>query len=174
MDVLEVASFVATVIGGIAILFAVRDYAINRKHLNLAALESCITRFREQFLSLDAQASEAQVLAYVDFVNEELFYFEHGFLPLGVAEEWLDGMIDLLPLYDPAGQVVNEGHCLPQVIAGGWLETHRFRRVRRVFTLQEVPDLGPVYAGDEAARQRLVAQLVRNLRRRRRLVNAGK
>ena len=94
-DFLEVLSFIATIIGGIAILFAVRDYSISRKQLHLSVLQSCVTRFRDHFMDLGPASEINHVRDYLDLVNEELFYFEHQYLPLAVAHEWLDGMITL-------------------------------------------------------------------------------
>ena len=52
-DLLEFFSFIATIIGGIAILFAVRDYSISRKQLHLSVLQSCVARFRDHFMDLN-------------------------------------------------------------------------------------------------------------------------
>ena len=167
-DGLEVVSFMATLIGGIAILFAVRDYSINRKQLNLSALESCISRYREKFLMMNNQSSEQLVTEYIDLVNEELFYFEHQFLPKQVAEEWLDGMIDHLPLYDYAGNMLNGGYCLEIIPQRRLLEQYRFKRVRRIFTVKPSHEMSVIY-GDvnralkEKSRSRLIKEMIRNL-----------
>jgi hypothetical protein len=170
MDFIEVVSFVATVIGGIAILFAVRDYSTNRKQLNLSALESCITRFRENFIHLGHESPEPLVVEYIDLVNEELFYFQNAFLPKVVAQEWIDGMIDAIPLYDPVGNVLNQGYCIPLIHQRKLLDQYRFRRVKRAFTIRHHLDLDLVY-GDgafeprEKARQKIVNEIIRNLKR---------
>ena len=126
-DLLEVGSFIATIIGGIAILAAVRSYSISRKQLNFTALESCIKRYRDQFLDLDRHAPKSQVLRYIDLVNEELFYFEHNYLPVDVAEEWIDGMIEHLPIFDPTGKVLNPDHCIPVIVEAGLLDPIPFQ-----------------------------------------------
>lgn len=170
MDLIEVVSFLATVIGGIAILFAVRDYSTNRKQLNLSALESCITRYREQFIHLNHASQEPLVVAYIDLVNEELFYFQNDFLPKVVAQEWIDGMIDMIPLYDSAGNILNQGYCIPVIHQRKLLDQYRFRRVKRAFTIRHSLDLEIVYGGGafppkEKARQKVVNEIIRNLRR---------
>lgn len=169
-DLLEVISFIATVIGGIAILFAVRDYSTNRKQLNLSALESCINRFRASFLHLGQQSSEALVIEYIDLVNEELFYFQNEFLPRVVAKEWVDGMIDFLPIYDAEDNVLNRGYCLSMIDQHKLLDQYRFRRVRRAFTVRVRVDAEAMYSDGnhvrrEAARIRVVNAIIRNLYR---------
>lgn len=169
-DLLEVISFIATVIGGIAILFAVRDYSTNRKQLNLSALESCITRFRENFIHLNHQSPEPLVVEYIDLVNEELFYFQNRYLPKAVAREWIDGMIDAIPIYDPIGNVLNQGYCIPLIYQRKLLDQYRFRRVRRAFTIRSQIDAEVIY-GDgnaerrEKARRAVVHEIIRNLYR---------
>ena len=171
-DLLEVISFVATVIGGIAILFAVRDYSTNRKQLNLSALESCITRFRDNFIHLNYQSPEPLVVEYIDLVNEELFYFQNRYLPKAVAREWIDGMIDAIPLYDPVGNVLNQGYCIPLIHQRRLLDQYRFRRVRRAFTICQLLELEVMY-GDgaperrELARRKVVDEIIGNLYRMR-------
>ena len=169
-DLLEVISFIATTIGGIAILFAVRDYSTNRKQLNLAALESCVNRFREQFIHLNYQSPEPLVTEYIDLINEELFYFQHGFLPKVVAQEWIDGMIEALPLYDSVGNVLNQGYCIPIIHQRKILDQYRFRRVRRAFTIRTNIDLDVMYGdGDperrESARLKVVNEIFENLKK---------
>ncbi|MCB0846970.1 MAG: hypothetical protein KDE26_27155, partial [Bacteroidetes bacterium] len=56
-DFLEVLSFIATIVGGIAIVLAARDYSVSRKQMHLSVLESCIMRFRENFSGLNPQSS---------------------------------------------------------------------------------------------------------------------
>ena len=77
------------------------------------------------------------MIEYIDLVNEELFYFQNGFLPRVVAEEWLDGMIDMIPIYDPYGNVLNLGYCIPIIHQRKLLDQYRFRRVRRAFTIKQ-------------------------------------
>lgn len=167
-DLIEVVSFVATVIGGIAILFAVRDYSINRKQLNLSVMESTIDRFRTHFIHLGHNSPESLVIEYIDLVNEELFYFQNGFLPKVVAEEWIDGMIDMIPIYDPYGNVLNLGYCIPIIHQRKLLDQYRFRRVRKAFTVKQQVDLETVYGdGDfksrEKARKQVVLEIFWNL-----------
>ena len=171
-DLLEVASFLATIIGGIAILAAVRSYSISRKQLNFAALESCIKRYRNNFLDLDRHSPQTQVIRYIDLVNEELFYFEHHYLPLDVAEEWIDGMIQFLPIFDPKGTLLNPDHCIPIIAEAGILDQYRFKRVKQAFTVNIDFSLTDIYGDEEKgikvqpneeAREKLIKAIVANL-----------
>ena len=169
-DLLEVLSFVATIIGGIAILFAVRSYSISRKQLNFAALESCIKRYRDHFLDLNHESPESKVIRYVDLVNEELFYFQHRYLPFDVAEEWIDGMIEHLPIYDKSGIVLNPGYFIPVIDAQKILDQYRFRRVKKTFTISANIKVDAVYGDGRfpiqiKEREKLVKAIVKNLKR---------
>lgn len=61
-------------------------------------MEKCVSNFKEitKFTHVPCDKSAE----YIEFVSEELFYFENGYLPLTVSIEWIDGMIDYLPFYD--------------------------------------------------------------------------
>ncbi|MEM7370086.1 MAG: hypothetical protein AAF587_15880 [Bacteroidota bacterium] len=167
-DAVEIVSFFATIIAGIGILFALRDYSINRKQLNLSALESCITRFRDNFLHLNKDSKEEEVTAYIDLINEELFYFEQRFLPRAVAMEWIDGMIDHVPLYDPYGNLLNPGISLPIIHNRKILDQYRFKRVKKAFTLKSKIDADAAFgdvahAKKEKAREKIVKEIISNL-----------
>ena len=169
-DLLEVLSFIATIIAGIAILFAVKSYSISRKQLNFAALESCIKRYRDHFLDLNHESPENQVLRYVDLVNEELFYFQHRYLPFDVAEEWIDGMIEHLPIYDKSGIVLNSGYFIPIIHTQKMLDQYRFRRVKNTFTISTSIEMDAVYGDGRIPiqikeREKLVKAILKNLKR---------
>ena len=169
-DFLEVLSFIATIVGGIAIVLAARDYSVSRKQMHLSVLESCIMRFRENFSDLNPQSSIEQITAYINLVNEELFYFEHQYLPKEVAEDWIDLMIDIIPIYDTKGNVINEGHCFQSIIDHKILEKYVFRRVKRIFTISSPPspeNIKKIYGElaseiDAVARASLVEDLILN------------
>ncbi|MEL7342839.1 MAG: hypothetical protein AAGM67_20310 [Bacteroidota bacterium] len=168
-DLLEFFSFIATIIGGIAILFAVRDYSISRKQLHLSVLQSCVSRFREHFMDLNPESPPLLVRDYLDLVNEEMFYFEQQYLPLEVAHEWLDGMIHFIPIFDGAGQILNQGYCLPQIVDEKMLENYHFRRIRRIFTVEGRFDMESIYKNDlseinRPERERLLRYLLYNIR----------
>ncbi len=168
-DLLEFFSFIATIIGGIAILFAVRDYSISRKQLHLSVLQSCVARFRDHFMDLNPKSNSTQVRDYLDLVNEEMFYFEQQYLPLEVAHEWLDGMIHFIPIYDGAGNILNEAYCLPQIVAEDMLSNYHFRRIRRIFTVEGKFEMEGIYKDNVkeinmTERERLIRYLLYNIR----------
>lgn len=168
-DFLEVLSFIATIIGGIAILLAARDYSISRKQLHLSALQGCISRFRDDFLDLSPDSSPEKVIDYLDLINEELFYFEHQYLPLEVAEEWIDGMIQMIPLFGPDGQPLAGDQYLPQIQANSMLDWYRFKRIKLTFTLPFSPSMDRVFGNnladiDTNTREKIVHAIIKNLR----------
>lgn len=59
---------------------------------------SCIDRYQQLIGDLgDATIAPDSLRKYIDLCNEEFFYFRHGYLPNEVVNEWLDGMISLMP-----------------------------------------------------------------------------
>ncbi|HZB10109.1 MAG TPA: hypothetical protein VE525_13465 [Rubrobacter sp.] len=74
---------------------------------------------------------------YVDLCNEQLFYFRSGYLPREVIEEWLESMIDYLPLFDDATGEVHPDHL-------GIVESELLKdypTIRRVFAVDASYDL---------------------------------
>ena len=102
----ELLSNIATIAAVFVIFFAYRAYKISKKHLTLKAITRCIDNYREHFVEIDYKTK-----AYLDFVNEELFYFEKDYIiDKVIIFEWLDGMIDVLPIFRN-GNVLNENYC---------------------------------------------------------------
>jgi hypothetical protein len=85
---------IANLIVAVGVLLAITQININRKQLHLATLNRCIDVFRNMSGMRSLQSSATDVHNYIDFVNEELFYIQHKYLPKVVALEWLDGMLD--------------------------------------------------------------------------------
>ena len=138
------------------------------KQLNLSALESCINRFRDNFLHLNKDSKEEEVTAYIDLVNEELFYFEQRFLPRAVAMEWIDGMIDHIPLYDTTGNLLNPSISLPIIHNRRILDQYRFKRVKKAFTLRFEIDADIAFGDSpyrlkEKEREKIVKEIISNL-----------
>lgn len=92
---------------------------------------------------------------YLDLCNDEMFYFQHRYLPDEVAREWIDGMFSILPLLRPQGEVV-DGH----QDRSHWLELlAEFPRLVHALTLEtpaapKSPQSQSVAAGDVLQRVR--------------------
>jgi len=108
-DLIEVFVWI---FGTIAIVYGFRQYRMGKKQFQFDVMISCIERYQELVPELVQKRSafkgETTVInKYIDLCNEELFYFKNGYLPEEVVVEWLDGMIDILPLFDEKGININ-------------------------------------------------------------------
>ncbi|TDW52722.1 hypothetical protein EV144_1011414 [Flavobacterium sp. 270] len=94
-DLAEIISYCVT---AISLLGLWATYIFSQKQIHFATMEKCVSNFKEitKWSGLQSDISPA----YIEFVSEEFFYFENGYLPLEVSIEWIDGMIDYLPFYD--------------------------------------------------------------------------
>ena len=108
----DLLSSIATIAAVVVIFFAFRAYIISKKQLNLDAISRCIDYYRDNFVEgVNNKTTDIILLKkYLDFVNEELFYFENDYIINNVAYEWLDGMIDILPIFKNE-IVLNEKYC---------------------------------------------------------------
>jgi hypothetical protein len=112
MDIKDLFEFIAA----IAIIFAVGQIWINRKQLFLSTIAKCIADYRSLTGLNKTCQDETTIAKYIDLCNEELFYFKHRYLPLKVAYEWIDGMVNYMPIRDKKGNVLNPEHCLDYLI----------------------------------------------------------
>ena len=95
-DLLEFISYIFTSLSLIGILVA---YIFSKKQIHFTVMQKCISDFRE--ISRQKGSFDKEILSqYFELVNEEFFYTENNYLPIKVAIEWVDGMIDYLPFFD--------------------------------------------------------------------------
>lgn len=92
---LQDAANLATVAGALGILFAVLSVHFARNTFHQGVIASCTSRFQELVSEL-ANPDPATLLKYLELCNEELFYFEAGYLPQPVVDEWVDGMLGFI------------------------------------------------------------------------------
>ncbi len=103
---------IATVATAIGVWFAFSQSRTNQKQLHLATLNRCINEFRNYAGILKDNEDTVALSKYVDLVNEELFYMKYDYLPKEVAYEWIDGMIDFIPITNKNEEVLNPDNCL--------------------------------------------------------------
>ena len=132
---LETLASVAQIVGGIGILVAAATFLVHRSQLNFDVITNCTQRFQEIVVDLKAGHGPRERRArerYVDLCNEQLFYFANGYLPREVIEEWLDGMIYYLPLFDDKTQQIcpeHHGIVEPDLLDG-------YPRIKEAFTVE--------------------------------------
>lgn len=171
--ILDICSSLATIAGGIAIIYAVNAYRLNKKQLNFSVLDRCISIFQEKFTSLSNDSEVSLIKAYIDLVNEELFYFEQMYIPKEVAYEWIDGMIDYIPIYDSSKNILNPENSILPIHEQNLL--NQFQRVKRAFIVKGKYDPKIIFSdfNDEARyqerrqqRERLAKEIYQNVKKR--------
>jgi hypothetical protein len=109
LDILDIIIKIVTVLGILTLVYAHRDSILGKKVLNLNVMEHCVHRFTDLLPNLnDPSINDTILKSYVDLSNEELFYISKKYLTEEVALEWIDGMIDFIPLYNCRNQLINE------------------------------------------------------------------
>ena len=151
------------ILGFFALFVYIFTYVVYRKQLSLATMARCIDRFRKDFIYLGEEKDPdiRKVFEYLDFVNEELFYFENGYVPYFAMLEWIDGMIDMMPIIQNR-KVVNMDHCIKSIVEKALLA--KFKRILIAFSLRGVYDFKNIYEKRiQSERTRLAEEILKNL-----------
>jgi hypothetical protein len=116
MSLFEIISLILS--GGtiVAIGFAIWQIRINRKQLYVSTITKCINDYRAFGRLKQDERDFSTVSKYVDLVNEELFYIQFNYIPKEVAKEWIDGMLDFMPLINGKDEIVNKKYCLTYLV----------------------------------------------------------
>ena len=129
----------------------------------------CIDIFRANFLPLEKDVNKGIATDYIDFVNEELFYIENKYLPKVVVYEWIDGMIDYMPIYFNQ-EIVNKDHCLNCLINGNIMDY--YPRVKHAFDIKCEYNYEVIYSTDSIKRddrlkerQILIMEIAKNVKK---------
>lgn len=97
---------------------------------------------------LHREATSAVVARYVDLVNEEIFYMQHKYLPDEICLEWIDGIIDFLPVYHTSGDLLNPGNCLLQLEKRPEIYLRGYDRIKSTFTVSGQYKWSAIYNED--------------------------
>ena len=161
---------ITQLITALGVLIAVTAYSISRKSLYLTTIEKCIEGFRN-LANLNNKPSRAEIGKYIDLVNEELFYFQHGYLPIEIADEWIDGMIDFLPIFDKNQNVLNPNNCIQDLAEKHDRYFQNYLRVRTAFIIKGNYDFKLSYSSDtksaskrKSQRRKLIIEILKNLK----------
>jgi hypothetical protein len=137
-------SFTTGLVTVIGIFIIYHQVKINRKQLYLATISRCTERF-VNFGDLHNTINEKDIHNYIELVNEELFYFQYKYLPKEIAYEWLDGMLDYLPLTNKQGVIINSHQTIMKSKDERHLYLKDFPRIKHTFTLRGDYDLDIIY-----------------------------
>lgn len=132
--IIPTLTFLATIVGFITIYQA-------RKSLFQSTMGKLISDFRA-LIDENARIKSENRLKYLDLINEQTFYFRHGYIPFDVAIEWLDGMLEYLPMIQK-NKIMNL-HCDTVVCKSIKEFEADFKYYTRVKALLKLPDDLPV------------------------------
>lgn len=149
---MEILNLIISSITAFAIVFAVVQIKINRKQLFLSTITKCISDFRN-LGELNQQTTDSLIInRYVDLTNEELFYFQHKYIPKVITKEWIDGMIDFIPITDNKGQILNKKYCIKYMADNRSYIFQNFPRIQNAFEINKTFDFEIIYSIDETKR----------------------
>ncbi len=168
LKITDIVANIATVTGIIVIIVGLFSYIIEKKNLNFTAVQHCIKVYKENYQNIGVNDID-KIKQYTSFINEELFYFEKKYLPYSIADEWLDGLIDFVPVFNSSGTFVNEMKALPNVVHEV-MDGKMPSRIRRIFTIRGDYNVQLIYSRNHndskaktIARKGLVKEIKHNL-----------
>ena len=155
----------------IGIIFAFRAFIINKKTLYLSTINNCVNQFRQIPSIRKADSNTEDLNKYIDLVNMELFYFQYHYLPKEICDEWLDGIINVMPICDRRGKVLNSRYVNQALVTNRIALLADFPRVRKVFTVSQRYDFDIIYSTDykdirqrQILRRAMILELMGNLK----------
>ena|SRR6218665_1042538 len=144
-DFAETFSYCVTTVSLVGLWWA---YISSKKQIHFTTMEKCVSNFKKitkrSGVPIDKSAE------YIEFVSEELFYFENGYLPLVVSIEWIDGMIDYLPFYDKDKVFIASNRLDPLKTQDQAIRLLRdYPRIRKAIQMREAIDFEIVHISIE-------------------------
>lgn len=163
---LELTYYIFAILGFASIIWSFFTLVVSRKQLHFTVISRCIDIFRRDFSDLPLSSDEKNCLKFIDFINEELFYFHLKYIPDSVALEWIDGMINYLPVYHN-GNVINSDGCLIKILENNLLIN--YPRVKKSFEIKSTYNFKLIFSNDSVRsenynieRKRLVLEILNN------------
>jgi hypothetical protein len=167
---LKIIVDLANIIVALGVLIAITQISINRKQLHFATIERCITEFR-RFESNKVPIDKTDLIRYIDLINEELFYFQHNYLPKTIAYEWIDGMLDFVPIIDNRGNILNPQNCIPELAAKRNHFLRNYPRLKDSFIVIQTVRFDNAYNEEESkqdlrisSRKAIVEEIYKNVK----------
>lgn len=174
MNLKDILELILEGITAFAIVFASNQIRLQKKQLNIEVIDRCINEFREKFFGKLCRFTENTdlITGYLDLVNEELFYMQRGYLPKDVSIEWLDGIIDYIPIRDSkSGKVLNSNCCICLLKRDECKLLDPFPRTRHTFSIPDISkeDFSKIYDDDIYVRMKqrkmLIEVILKNLKK---------
>ncbi len=166
-NVILVISTLAQVVSAGAIVFAARQIKINRNQLYSNTIIRCLDSFQEIDITQET-IDEKQIRRYIDLIGEELFYIQKGFIPEEVALEWIDGMIEFIPLTHGNKEILNKNNCIFHLFQNQAKLLQSYPRIKTAFRVTTWYNESVVYGehGNERGklRAKITAEIFDNIR----------
>ncbi len=166
-NAISAISTIAQVVSAGAIVFAVRQIQINRNQLYSNTIIRCLDSFQEIDITQETD-DEKQIRRYIDLIGEELFYIQKGFIPKEVALEWIDGMIEFIPLTHGNKEILNQHNCIFHLFKNRAKLLQSYPRIKTAFRVTPWYNEEIVYGehGNERGklRARITTEIFDNIR----------
>ena len=95
-DALQAAASAVAIIGGILIVYNIYSFRLSQNQFRHGVMTHCLDKYWKivfESQELREKDLKAWCQQYCELVNEELFYFQVGYIPTEVMVEWLDGIL---------------------------------------------------------------------------------
>lgn len=169
---LDIISLIVSAVTAFAALFAAIQIKISRKQLFFSTITKCIADFRDLGTINKSTINEDVIHKYIDLTNEELFYFQQDYIPKDISKEWIDGMIDFLPLTNSNGIVLNHEFVIGYILENKDRLLQSFPRIKNAFEIKGNYNFILVYTSDSDKRQlrveernKLINEILNNIKR---------
>ncbi|WP_027001504.1 hypothetical protein [Hugenholtzia roseola] len=160
--ILEMVSFIATIIGMTALFFGYRTHRISYKQLNFQIVDRCTSRFHQVMHQLHKEPDNPDaVAAYLGLCNEEVFYFKYRYLPEDIILEWIEGMTSTVPHWVGQQNVNHSPNCV-RFIFGEQNLIDNYSRLRLAFTFSSYEEY-QILKQDKKA---FIARVIKNIRKK--------
>ena len=171
MHTIEILNLIISAIMAFAIVFAGIQININRKQLYLSTITKCVSDFRN-LGEINRQTTDSLIInRYIDLTNEELFYFQHNYIPKIIMKEWIDGMIDFIPITNKKGQILNKKYCIEFIADQRSIIFQNFPRIQNAFEINKTFNVELIYSTEEEKRidkvkerERLIKEILIKIR----------
>lgn len=108
-ELIEVIASIITALSFLAIVITFISLRRSIKALNFEIIASCSERFAKILYRFHSDPEKEVIVLrqYIDLCHEQLFYYREGYIVgSSIVSEWIDGMIDFLPVYI-GGECIN-------------------------------------------------------------------
>lgn len=165
MTITTITSNVVTTLGLVGVAAFFYSKRRNLIQFQFSVMLSCVERFQKLFPELLGKEKDIwRIREYIDLANEELFYFQRGYIPKEVIVEWLDGMLLYLPVYVLGSALPVNYELLPypeihdqKLLAG-------YPRLKKAFKIESAllsKELGGKLTGE--LKRKVIKEIAKNL-----------